>query len=335
MIDGLVSIIMPVKNTAQYLNECLDSICNQSETYWELMAVNDHSSDHSNIILEEYATKDDRIKVFQNKGNGIIDALRLAFSESNGNYITRMDSDDIMSIHKIKALKTKLIIHGEGHIATGLVKYISENQLGEGFQKYENWLNTLTREGANFSEIYKECVIPSPCWMIYRNDLIECEAFEPSYYPEDYDLTFRFYLKGLKPIPCTEVLHYWRDYSTRTSRTDEHYSDNTFLTIKTHYFLKQEYDKEKNLVIWGAGAKGKSLAKKMIEQNIPFHWICDNPKKIGKHIYDQKLYAFEQLETIENAQSIITVANPREQKIIIKYFNERGAKSMEDYFFFC
>ena len=84
-----------------------------------------------------------------------------------------MDSDDIMPIHKIKALKTNLIIHGEGHIATGLVKYISENELGEGFQKYENWLNTLTREGANFSEIYKECVIPSPCWMVYRNDLIE------------------------------------------------------------------------------------------------------------------------------------------------------------------
>lgn len=335
MNDALVSIIMPVKNTEQYLKECLDSICNQSETHWELIAVNDHSTDQCNTILKEYASKDARIKVFQNNGNGIIDALRLAFSESKGNFITRMDSDDIMHIHKIKILKDNLMHHGEGHIATGLVKYISENELGEGFQKYEKWLNTLTRKGENFTEIYKECVIPSPCWMVFKKDLLKCEAFQSNYYPEDYDLTFRFYLNGLKLISCNEVLHYWRDYSTRTSRTHEHYSDNTFLDIKTHYFLKQEYNKDKNLVIWGAGAKGKSLAKKMIEKKVPFYWICDNPKKIGKHIYDQKLYPFNQLESIENTQSIITVANPREQEIIKQYFNGRGAKSMEDYFFFC
>ncbi|MFT6127168.1 MAG: glycosyltransferase involved in cell wall biosynthesis [Flavobacteriaceae bacterium] len=326
---------MPVKNTEQYLVECLDSICNQSETHWELVAVNDHSTDKSNTILEEYALKDARIKVLQNNGNGIIDALRLAFSESNGTFITRMDSDDIMRIHKIKVLKNNLMNYGEGHVATGLVNYISENKIGEGYQKYEAWLNRLTKEGNNFKEIYKECVIPSPCWMVYKNDLLTCNAFQPNFYPEDYDLTFRFYIQGIKPIPCNEILHYWRDYPTRTSRTDEHYSDHTFLDIKAHYFLKQEYDPEKNLVIWGAGAKGKSLAKKMIEKNIPFYWICDNPKKIGKHIYDQKIYPFKELESIENAQSIITVANPREQEIITHYFNERGAISMKDFFFFC
>ena len=335
MDDTLVSILMPVKNTDKYLTACLDSICNQSETHWELIAVNDHSTDQCNAILTEYASKDQRVKVFQNNGNGIIDALRLAFSKSRGNLITRMDSDDIMHLDKIKILKNNLTIQGEGHIATGFVKYISEKKLGEGFQKYEAWLNRLTREGNNFTEIYKECVIPSPSWMVYRNDLITCKAFEPNYYPEDYDLTFRFYLNDLKPIPCADILHYWRDYPTRTSRTDEHYSDNTFLEIKTHYFLKKEYNKEKNLVVWGAGAKGKSLAKKMIDRSIPFYWICDNPKKVGKHIYDQKLFPFKQLESIENAQSIITVANPKEQEIIKQYFNERGAKSMEDYFFFC
>lgn len=335
MNDTLVSIIMPVKNTGQFLKECLDSICNQSETHWELISVNDHSTDDSAAILEFYASKDSRINVFKNEGAGIIEALRLAFSKSKGTVITRMDSDDIMHVDKIKILKNNLLNKGEGNIATGMVKYIAEYEVGEGFQKYEAWLNGLIQKGNNFTEIYKECVIPSPCWMVFRNDLLKCEAFEPNLYPEDYDLTFRFYLNGLKPVPCNQVLHYWRDYSTRTSRTDDHYSDNTFLSIKALYFLKTEYDKNKNLVIWGAGGKGKELAKKMIENDIPFYWICDNPKKIGKYIYDQKLYPFEQLEVIESSQSIITVANPREQEIIKKYFLDRGANPMEDYFFFC
>ena len=97
----------------------------------------------------------------------------------------------------------------------------------------------------------------------------------PNRYPEDYDLAFRFYINGLKPIPCDRVLHHWRDYTTRTSRTDDNYADNTFIAIKTDYFINQEYDQTKNLVVWGAGRKGKSLAQIFIKHHIDFYWICD------------------------------------------------------------
>jgi len=56
----------------------------------------------------------------------------------------------------------------------------------------------LTAKGNNFQEIYKECVIPSPCWMIYRTDMDKCQAFLPNRYPEDYDLCFRFYENGMR-----------------------------------------------------------------------------------------------------------------------------------------
>ena len=65
------------------------------------------------------------------------------------------------------------------------------------FFKYEKWINGLTLTGNNYTEIYKECVIPSPCWLIHRNDFENCDGFEPNIYPEDYDLTFRFYKANL------------------------------------------------------------------------------------------------------------------------------------------
>ncbi len=118
-----ISILMPVKNTDQFLIECLESIINQTETDFEFIAIDDHSTDESYSILKEYSLKDKRFKVFKNSGNGIIEALRLAYSKSSGNYITRMDSDDIMSLDKLKVLKSNLSACGSGHIALGKVKY--------------------------------------------------------------------------------------------------------------------------------------------------------------------------------------------------------------------
>ncbi len=335
MENPLVSIVMPVKNTSQFLSECLDSILRQKYSNWELLAVDDGSNDNSLELLRKYSKKDNRIKVFSNNGIGIIHALRLAHKNSSGELITRMDSDDIMSEDKLTVLSDNLLNTGRGNIAIGLVKYFSENKLGEGFKNYENWLNNLTLNGNNFLDIYKECVVPSPCWMVYREDLEKCDAFRSNRYPEDYDLTFRFYTNELKPIPCNKVLHHWRDYPTRTSRTDQNYADNTFIAIKTHYFLQEEYDTNKNLVLWGAGGKGKALAQILINRGVNFYWICDNPKKIGKHIYDQELLSFDSLDSIENSQSIITVANSNAQNEIRQYFQTRGHESMVDFFFFC
>lgn len=326
---------MPVKNTAIFLKDCIESIILQTEKDWELVAIDDGSKDNSYEILQNFAASDRRIKIYKSNGRGIIEALRMAYSKSNGNLITRMDSDDIMTANKLQVLKQNLIYKGRGNIALGLVSYFSEQPLGDGFKNYESWLNSLIRKGNNFQEIYKECVIPSPCWMVYKEDIELCDAFNPNYYPEDYDLVFRFYIHKLKPIPCNEVLHNWRDYPTRTSRTDPHYADNTFLEIKLRYFLKLEYNTTKTLVVWGAGAKGKTLAKKLIDKNIEFLWICDNPKKIGKHIYGQKMLDFKTLENLTNTQSIITVASPKAQQEIINYFTKLCFFPMKDYFFFC
>lgn len=335
MQNPLISILIPFKNTETFISDCLESITNQTYTNWELLIVDDNSTDSSYSIVNDFSKRDSRIQLLKNDGSGIIDALKLAFKSSSGSLITRMDSDDLMRPTKLETLANNLIQHGKGHVATGLVSYFSAEGIKSGYKNYETWLNSLTQKGTNFSEIYKECVIPSPCWMVYREDLIACNAFNPERYPEDYDLAFRFYKKKLKCIPCDIVLHDWRDYSYRTSRTDDHYAENHFIPLKLDYFLELDYISEKTLVVWGAGAKGKFIAKSLIEKDIAFEWICDNPKKIGKDIYGKLLKPFSYLEVIDNAQSIITVANQIEQKEIRDYMNQLNLKPIFDYVFFC
>ncbi|QNK77666.1 glycosyltransferase family 2 protein [Winogradskyella sp. PAMC22761] len=335
MPQPLVSIVIPFKNTDTFINECIRSILNQTYRNWEAIFVDDNSKDKSYRIVQNHIKSDSRIKLYRNNGNGIIEALKTAYKHSNGSYITRMDSDDLMIPIRLETMAMSLENKGKKHLAVGQVKYFRADGLSDGFARYEEWLNKLTVKGNNYSEIYKECVIPSPCWMLHREDFDACGGFNSETYPEDYDLAFRFYKAEYKCIPCDKVLLHWRDYSTRTSRTHKHYAENSFLDIKVDYFLELNYDTSRPLAIWGAGKKGKTLAKILLKKNIPFYWICDNPKKIGKHIYDQKLFNFDYLAELNNPQSIVTVANTEAQQEITSYFETQKMKSMIDYFFFC
>ena len=143
MQQPLISVLIPFKNTQEFLSECLNSIINQTYTNWELLIIDDNSTDSSYNLVNDYAKKDNRIKLYKNEGYGIINALKLAFSKSNGDYITRMDSDDIMPDIKLETLFNNLQLHGKNHIATGLVSYFSEEGISDGYRKYEQWLNSI------------------------------------------------------------------------------------------------------------------------------------------------------------------------------------------------
>ena len=323
---------MPARNAAAFLPQCIESIQSQTYTDWELIAIDDHSTDDSYQVIEAYAQKDARIQVYRNDGKGIIDALSLAYMRSSGQLITRMDADDYMAPDKLKLMSAALIQSGEGHISIGYVKYFSDVQLGNGYLNYATWLNDLTMMGSNFSEIYKECSIPSPCWMVHRNDLDHCGAFESNIYPEDYDLAFRFRKQGLEIIPVTEILHHWRDHESRASRNDDNYKDNLFAKLKVPHFIDQDYNQERQLVLWGAGRKGKQIAKLLHEEGVPFLWICDNPNKIGQIIYDMQLHDQSILRQRRHLQVIVAISSVQGRHEIKDLIREFG---QHEYYRFC
>lgn len=335
MAQPLVSILVPFKNTAEFLSECLYSILAQSFTNWELLIVDDHSTDGSYDLVFAFAEKDSRIKLFENEGLGIIPALRKAYQKSSGHFITRMDSDDLMHPDKLLIMLKDLQTFGNRHIALGMVSYFSKNGVGNGYKAYEEWLNDLIKTGSNYSKMYKECVIPSPCWMLHREDFERCGAFCPETYPEDYDLAFRLYKQNIKCIPSQNVLHYWRDHKNRASRTNDHYAENNFLELKINYFISIDYKYDRQLAIWGAGQKGKKIARHLQSKYIDFLWLCDNPKKIGKHIYEVLMEDYRILSKLEIPQIIVAVANPKEQKNIVRYLEGLDLVAGADYYFFC
>lgn len=102
------SIIIPVYNVAPYLRECLDSVLAQTFTDWECLCVNDGSSDDSGAILDEYAQKDPRFRVFHKKNGGVSSARNLALDNVKGEWIGFLDGDDIYRLDLMEKCKNAI-----------------------------------------------------------------------------------------------------------------------------------------------------------------------------------------------------------------------------------
>jgi glycosyltransferase involved in cell wall biosynthesis len=322
---------MPVKNAGQYLKPCLNSIVAQTYTDWELIAINYCSDDGSAEVLEEYAEKYSNIVAHDSNGAGIVKALQLAFKLSSGSSVHRMDADDLMPPNKLELMFEAL---EKGSIVTGLVSYFcDEREVGEGFSKYTNWLNGLMESGDFWRDVYRECPIPSSAWLMNRVDFERIGGFESSLMPEDYDLAFRVLKYKLKVIRLNNVVHHWRDSETRTSRNVEQYFPIAYLPLKVRYFLELHRDHERRLVLWGAGKKGKLIARSLIEKEVIFTWITNNEKKVDKDIYGVILQSENGVD-YNTTQVILALSSPNEQLEFQKTLDKQKLENNEDYFWF-
>ncbi|TRX60147.1 glycosyltransferase [Fulvivirga sp. M361] len=326
---------MAVKDTEPYLEQCLDSILAQTYQHWELMAVNDHSSDRSPDILREYAGRYPRVRFFNSEQPRLIPTLQVGYAQARGMLINRMDSDDKMPDYKLQVLVEEWNKHGKGTIIAGGTRhFVDEGEVGDGFVKYEEWLNEVARTSTHYQQIYKECVIPSHCWIIHKDDFDAVRAFDPLVYPEDYDLTFRFYRQGLNVVGVDKILHYWRDRSNRISRTWKEYKDNRYFDLKLRFFYEIDRDRSRPLVLWGAGRNGKDMAKLLLGYEATFHWVCDNQKKIGKDIYGIQMQHFKDIKDLDNPQIMIVVTSPDGRLAISQLLQSWDKQPVIDYWFF-
>lgn len=95
---------MPVYNSEKYISEAIESVCNQSYKNWELLIVNDGSTDYTSKIIDDFAKKDSRIKVFHRKNEGVSMARNFALNKVCGEYITFIDSDDMYHADRLKRM---------------------------------------------------------------------------------------------------------------------------------------------------------------------------------------------------------------------------------------
>lgn len=169
----IISIIVPVFNAEKFLIACIESILSQSYSNWELILVNDGSSDNSPRICDTYAIKDSRIKVIHKDNQGVSKARNSGLEIASGEYICFIDSDDAIDLHLFENVlpyiekQIDCIVYGYDRIHNGkLEKFILPYQKESciiGANKIENFIWEL--------KFYNLFV---PLWnKIYKRSIIE------------------------------------------------------------------------------------------------------------------------------------------------------------------
>lgn len=103
-----ISIIVPIYNSAEYLHRCIDSILLQTFDDFEVLLVDDGSTDDSSVICDEYAIKDKRVKVFHKSNGGVTSARRKGLEEASGKWISFVDSDDELPFEALYILSKNI-----------------------------------------------------------------------------------------------------------------------------------------------------------------------------------------------------------------------------------
>lgn len=158
-MSDLISIVVPVYNVESYLEKCIDSILNQSYSNFELILVNDGSTDNSGKICSDFEKKDSRIKVINKDNGGLSDARNHGIDIASGRYITFIDSDDFVEVDYIFYLYNLLKKYGT-KISICAYNILLENgekiNLGKGFDetlmsKEDSFKRMLNEEGFSVS----------------------------------------------------------------------------------------------------------------------------------------------------------------------------------------
>ena len=126
---NLISVIVPVYNVEPYLRQCIDSILNQTYTDFELILVDDGSTDRCPEICDKYKEKDDRVRVLHKQNGGLSDARNHGIDIANGDYITFIDSDDMVSKDYLEVLIQSLKSTGASISCCQHVQFAIENDI--------------------------------------------------------------------------------------------------------------------------------------------------------------------------------------------------------------
>lgn len=334
-----VSIVLPTYNGEEYLRESVESIISQSFTDWELIIVDDCSTDSTPRIAEEYAAKDCRIRVIHNEVNKKLPcSLNVGFRSACGDYLTWTSDDNKYLPNAIDRMVNYLDNNTNEYMVCAKMNIISEN--GEFIQVGKSYSNKMM--------VYANCL--GACFLYRKSVINDIGEYNPDFFlVEDYEYWLRILYKYGNIGFIDEVLYLYRRHSkslTGTRRKDILYNDSRLkfsyvdniisvlsdrkdLLCATYYRMHFYFSDDKKItelfseyvpeikidighevngmfIVYGAGKIGKEFAAKYGEH---IHCFVDKNDSIsGCFIGDKIIKPISELNVLKNDYPIMIAA---------------------------
>ena len=203
----LVSIIIPVYNVKKYLRQCLESVVQQSFSNIEILLIDDGSTDGSESICEQYASKDRRIVLFHTENRGLAAVRNYGLDHATGDFIAFIDSDDWFELNTIEILIKYALQYDADIVACRCYKEFVDKAISS--RKLDDFA-VFTNEKA-LCELICFNNIGQGVWnKLYRRELFEDLRFPVGRLYEDVFLTYRLIANARKIVWLPNMLYHWR-----------------------------------------------------------------------------------------------------------------------------
>lgn len=200
-MKNLVSIIIPVYNASETIENTVKSVLNQSYTNFEMIIIDDCSTDNSFEIVDELSKRDSRIILHRNKNNlGVAKTRNFGITIAKGEFISFLDSDDIWKSSKLEK-QLEYIKQKNADICYSSYEMINNNETSR--------ILRVVPEEINYKNLLKENVICCST-AIVKTDLLKKYPFETQFFHEDFVLWLKLLKRGFKAIGIQESLVIYR-----------------------------------------------------------------------------------------------------------------------------
>lgn len=328
----MVSVLLPVRDGAAHLDEALASMAAQTLDDFEIIAVDDGSTDETPEILRRWADRDPRVRPFAQPPGGIVAALERARREAQSPYLARMDADDIAEPRRLEAQLD--LMEGEpGLSACGsLVRYFPRSRIRAGARRYEAWINASVTPEQIERAIFVECPLAHPTFFLRAAAVEAVGGYRDHDGPEDYDLVLRMWAAGYRFGKVPEVLLRWREREDRLSRTDPRYAADAFLATKLRHLRATLLADGRPVVIWGAGPVGKGWSKALRAADVELEAFVElDPRKIGQQIHGAPVVDTEAGAAMGGVLHLAAVGQEGARARIRGVLEAAGKRVMEDF----
>jgi glycosyltransferase involved in cell wall biosynthesis len=319
-----VSILMPVRNEARFLPAALASLMAQTLKQWELIAVDDGSTDATPHILAEASKHDPRIRIFQSDARGLVPALNTGLAACRAPLIARMDADDISHPARLAGQAAFLSAHKMTGLVASSFRHFPRHSVGTGMAAYEGWQNRLLTHETILADLFVESPFVHPSIMMRRHELEAVGGYRDMGWPEDYDLWLRLAAAGTRFARLPALLFFWRERPDRTSRTSEIYSPASFRRCKLHHLRNGFLKGTKEVQLAGAGKVGRAWYRTLEEAGIRVSsWVDVDPRKIGRILHGAPVL-FRDEVTANGVKMLITVGTKGMRSTVRQWAYQAG-----------
>lgn len=316
-----VSVLLPVYNAATTVERAIRSLLDGTWDDFELVVVDDGSSDESAAVVAGIA--DDRVRLHRRPHTGVAGAANFGITQCTGRFVARMDADDWSHPGRL-ATQVAELQTGNVDIVGGRVRIVDgDGHAVASWQRYERWINDHLSTAEITALRFIESPLANPTVMARR------EVFELGHrdgdFPEDYELWLRALGAGFRAVKVPEIVLDWTDGPGRLTRNDARYSPAAFDRCRRGHLLNGPLKGVEQVDLWGGGQTGKPWLRWLQAAGFQVRRVIEvAPAKIGQLLHGVPVIAPDDLPAADGTPMLVAVGAEGAREKIVPHVLHKG-----------